>query len=139
MRGRKPIPTGLKLLVGNPGKRRMVHTADMHMGPNLVDKEPPDDVTGKAADAWRWACAQLDRIGMLHKADPALMRAYCFAYDRMYGGRDAGEPRVENAAATCMKGLAAEMGLTIAAQARMGTPAEPEADGLDDFLNKRQG
>src|SRR5947208_16259410 len=79
MRGRKPKPTSLRVLEGNPGKRA------------LNDREPiapagvpdcPDHLDDEAKAEWFRTCATLREMGLLSKADRAALAAYCVAYSR---------------------------------------------------------
>ncbi len=79
MRGRKPKPTHLKLLEGNPGNRplnpgepkpeRHIPTCPAHLCP-----------TAKAE--WKRLAAQLHMLGMLTTLDRAVLAGYCQAYGR---------------------------------------------------------
>ena len=79
MRGRKPKPTLLKTLEGNPGKRP------------LNDREPvppdgipdcPDFLTNEARAEWFRTAKVLKEMQLLTPADRAALAAYCTAYGR---------------------------------------------------------
>lgn len=79
MRGRKPIPTRLKLISGNPGKRPL----------NRHEPKPPSALptcpshlnpTGKAE--WKRLIHALDRLGMITDLDRSALAAYCQAYGK---------------------------------------------------------
>jgi P27 family predicted phage terminase small subunit len=79
MRGRKPTPTHLKLLHGNPGKRRL--------NPNepLPGKNPPtcpSHLCPSAKAEWRRLAAQLTILRILTDLDRAALAGYCQAYGR---------------------------------------------------------
>jgi len=77
MRGRKPKPTALKLLAGNPGKRPL-NRNEPKPGPKAPGCPAWLPVEGKAE--WRRVVPELDRIGMLTKVDRAALSAYCAAW-----------------------------------------------------------
>ena len=52
MRGRKPVPRHLKVLRGNPGKRRLHDAEPMPLG-DLVD--PPEWLTESQKAGWEYA------------------------------------------------------------------------------------
>ena len=79
MRGRKPTPTHLKLLHGNPGKRRLT--------PNepVPDKKPPtcpSHLCPPAKAEWKRLAAQLTMLRILTDLDRAALAGYCQAYGR---------------------------------------------------------
>lgn len=79
MRGRKPVPTVLKLINGNPGKRQLnrnepkpvtaIPTCPAHLSP-----------TGKAE--WKRLARYLHDLGIISELDRAALAAYCQAYGR---------------------------------------------------------
>ena len=78
-RGRKPKPTALKLLEGNPGKRAL-NTSEPK-----PDKKPPRCPVWLEAEAkkeWRRVAKQLEAIGILTEVDMAAFAGYCQAYAR---------------------------------------------------------
>jgi phage terminase small subunit len=79
MRGRKPKPTHLKLLEGNPGRR----------GPNAGEPQPaqrvptcPSHLCPPAKAEWKRLAAQLTVLRILTDLDRAALAAYCQAYGR---------------------------------------------------------
>jgi P27 family predicted phage terminase small subunit len=78
MPGPPPTPTILKLMKGNPGKRRL-HPEPQ---PTIPEKcpEPPPHVTGYAADEWWTVGPGLHRLGLLTRADLPAFSCYCFAF-----------------------------------------------------------
>jgi P27 family predicted phage terminase small subunit len=79
MRGRKPKPTRLKLITGNPGKRPLnarepkpairVPTCPAHLNPS-------------AKAEWKRLARQMHVLGMISELDRAALAAYCQAYGR---------------------------------------------------------
>jgi len=78
MKGRKPIPTHLKLVTGNRGKRALPKNEPK---PKRQISAPPVHLSLRALAAWGRFAAILDRMGVLTEADPvALERAVeCYA------------------------------------------------------------
>ena len=77
--GRKPKPTALKVLTGNPGKRSL-NAAE----PQVVAAipEPPDHLGEIAMDEWRRVACEMHACGILTRLDAAALAAYCNAYAR---------------------------------------------------------
>jgi P27 family predicted phage terminase small subunit len=79
MRGRKPAPTHLKLVRGNPGKRRLNKAEP---APERVMPSPPPELSADARLEWDRVAGELHRIGVLSGIDRAALAAYCQAYGR---------------------------------------------------------
>lgn len=78
-RGRKPKPTAIKILEGNPGKRPL-----NRFEPAYQKKAPPcpawlDD---EAKREWRRLARTMESMGVLTEADMAAFAAYCDAYSK---------------------------------------------------------
>ena len=78
-RGRKPKPTHLKVVQGNPGKRTL-NTDEPQ--PEYTLPDPPDHLNEDARIEWDRTAAQLFRMGILSQADRGTLAAYCQAYGR---------------------------------------------------------
>ncbi|WP_163195579.1 phage terminase small subunit P27 family [Clostridium thermarum] len=78
-RGRKPKPTALKILEGNPGKRPLNEDE-----PKPKKKAPkcPSWLDGEAKKEWRRMSKQLEAMGILTEIDMAAFAGYCQAYAR---------------------------------------------------------
>ena len=79
MRGRKPRPTHLKLVTGNPGKRALNHD-EPQLAAGLP--APPPELSEDAQTEWRRVAARLRKAGMLTTLDRAALAAYCQAFGR---------------------------------------------------------
>jgi P27 family predicted phage terminase small subunit len=152
MRGRRPLPTHLKVLRGNPGQRRLpTHEPQ----PTIPDEIPdaPEFLEAYARDEWRRIARELSRLDLLTVADVNPLAAYCQAYARWRMAEEAlaemkkrdpllsalmirtrngtpmQNPLVGTAAraASDMVRYAAEFGLTPSARARIA--AGPHGDG----------
>ncbi len=78
-KGRKPKPTALKILEGNPGKRQLNNSE-----PTPAKKAPkcPSWLDAEAKKEWRRLTKQLDDLGLLTTVDMAAFAGYCQAYAR---------------------------------------------------------
>ena len=78
-RGRKPKPTAIKLVEGNPGKRPL-NTNE----PKPKSKAPscPKWLEGEAKKEWRRLAKQMEQLGILTEVDRAAFAGYCQAYAR---------------------------------------------------------
>ena len=79
MRGRKPKPTVIKILEGNPGKRAI----------NGAEPKPPrtlptcpEHLSAAAKAEWKRLAKTLNQVGLLTQADRTVMAGYCQCYGR---------------------------------------------------------
>ena len=77
MRGRKPVPTYLKLLRGNPGKRRLNENEPIPAG-DL--QEPPKWMSKSQRAGWRYAIEH-SPSGLLKRLDRSVLVAWVVAED----------------------------------------------------------
>lgn len=157
-RGPKPKPAHLKVIEGNPGKRRIPENEPRPAAGDLPS--PPEFLTEDARAEWGRVSLQLFHLGMLTSIDVASLSAYCQAYGRWVvaeraiaamaekdpfsgglmiktsNGNAIQNPLVgtSNKAASDMVRYAAEFGLTPAARARLAlgpvTPQKSKFEGL---------
>src|SRR3990167_9530086 len=78
--GRKPKPTRLKVLEGNPGKRPL--PAD-EPEPRMLSIECPEMLQGEARVEWERLAPELSALGLLTTVDRAGLVAYCQAWGRL--------------------------------------------------------
>ncbi|MGM9938024.1 MAG: phage terminase small subunit P27 family [Candidatus Ornithomonoglobus sp.] len=78
-RGRKPKPTALKELEGNPGKRQL----NMNE-PKPLAKAPtcPKWLEDEAKKEWKRLAKKMEQLGVLTEVDMAAFAGYCQAYAR---------------------------------------------------------
>ena len=150
MKGRKPKPTTLKLLAGNPGKRRM---NDREPVPPSQIPECPDWLNATARQEWDRMSQILHGMGLLTTADRSALAAYCVAYARWvqaeqqvqkYGtivkSPDKGFPMkspyltVADQALEAMRKLMVEFGLTPSSRSRIKLPDLPGQSEFDQFV-----
>ena len=78
-RGRKPTPTAIKELEGNPGKRKLNENE-----PKPERKAPacPKWLDKDARKEWHRLAKKMEAIGVLTEVDMAAFAAYCQSYAR---------------------------------------------------------
>lgn len=151
MTGPKPIPTAIKKLTGNPGRRP------------LNDREPiapngviacPQYLTGPARAEWFRLRPILDAMGTLKPVDRNILAAYCQAYGRYVEAEKVLKEKgplyrtkndnvitspmlwVSNKAVEQMLKLGAELGIGAATRSRVQVEKEPSLDDqLERILN----
>lgn len=79
MKGRKPVPTNLKLVRGNPGKRPL---NEQEPQPALSTPDCPAHLDKVAQAEWGRISAELAAVGLLTQVDRATLAAYCQAWSR---------------------------------------------------------
>jgi P27 family predicted phage terminase small subunit len=145
-----PVPTKLKLIRGNPGKRAIRPEPEPIVPLELP--EPPDFLNEEAIAEWSRIGEELRRLRLLTVADTKPLAAYCVSYSRwaaaeralkMMAERDPvtkglmvkgslGNPvqnplvKVASNAARDMVRYAAEFGLTPVARARIAAGPGPD-------------
>jgi P27 family predicted phage terminase small subunit len=150
MRGRKPKPTRLKALTGNPGKRPLNPN---ELAPDAEIPECPAELGPLARKEWDRLVAQLGPLRLLTQLDRAALATYCGAYGLWAEATEAiqkfgvmikspqGFPiqspylAIANRQAEIMMRIASEFGFTPASRSRISTPAPQEPslfDGIED-------
>jgi P27 family predicted phage terminase small subunit len=86
VRGRKPKPTHLKVITGNPGKRAL--TSDPIRLPSF-QVDPPDYLDERAKEAWRLVVPPLVEKGLFTKLDQVALATWCAAYGQWRRAMDA--------------------------------------------------
>src|SRR4051812_21548502 len=72
-RGPAPKPTALRVLEGNRAKRPLRREPK----PRLGAPECPKELQGEARAEWQRIVPDLDQIGLLARADRAVLMSYC--------------------------------------------------------------
>ena len=165
MKGRKPTPTSLKLLKGNPGKRAINKREPM---PTAGGVGCPTWLSKEAKAEWRRVSAELDKLGLLTKVDRAALATYCESWstfvkaqalieryglvymreeerftnddgDTVIVVRPAKIPAVAIAkdAAATIRAFCTEFGLTPSSRSRMTVP-DVDDDDLDAMKQRRR-
>lgn len=153
MAGRKPIPTNLKLLRGNPGKRPLNQNE-----PTPAPKIPraPEHLSDEAKREWRRMARTLFDLGLLTEIDRAALAAYCTAWGRWveaennlkkYGtvmlSPDKGWPvqspylSIANRAMEQMQKFMVEFGMTPSSRSKVSaSKAEQSSDPFSEWMNR---
>lgn len=162
--GRRPLPTAVKKLRGNPGKRPLNKNE-----PAAPARDPvmPKGLSAAAAREWKAILPELRQLGVLSTIDGKALAAYCHAYARwmeaerevkrlgivveepiMHFDRETGESELDgyrykkNPAVTIsetamkiMKSFLVEFGMTPSSRSRVHIEKPAaEADPLEQFL-----
>ena len=149
MRGRKPKPTNLKELAGNPGHRPLNQDEPK---PQTVMMQAPrflDDVANKE---WRRISRELYPLGLLTKIDRSALAAYCQAYSRWIQASEEIEGKsltlktengyeypnpllaIINNALEVMRKFGVEFGMTPSSRSRLKVEPPEAPDDLDKLL-----
>lgn len=150
MRGRKPTPTHLKLLAGNPGKRPLNGREPV---PPVVIPECPEWLDAVAKEEWNRMSVILAEMGLLTAADRSALAAYCVAYARWVQAEqlvqkfgpivkspEKGFPMkspyltVADQALESMRKLMVEFGLTPSSRSRIKVPDGLGQSEFDQFV-----
>ncbi len=79
MAGRKPKPTAVKKLEGNPGKRKL-NTKELVPAKGMP--ACPDWLMPEAKKKWERLAKLMNQMGVLTEVDMAAFAAYCQSYAR---------------------------------------------------------
>jgi P27 family predicted phage terminase small subunit len=151
MRGRKPKPTLLKVLDGNPGKRPL---NDSEPVAPAGDPECPDWLDDEAKAEWHRIIPDLREMGLLSRADRPALAAYCTAWSRWVHAEEqvrkfgpiVKSPEkqfpmkspylcVADQALEIMRKMMVEFGLTPSSRSRIRVPdGGRQGDEFDHFL-----
>ena len=146
MRGRRPKPTRLKVLTGNPGKRPLNMDEPQ---PEIAIPDCPPELGAVAQREWHRLAGDLAKLRLLTNLDRAALAAYCNAYSLWVESLDgiqkhgamvkspSGYPiqspyiAIANRQAEIMMRIASEFGFTPASRSRIATPSATEPSLLD--------
>jgi len=148
--GRKPTPTNLKLLRGNPGRRPM-NAAE----PEADSSEPscPSWLDKEAKAEWKRVVASLRGMRLLSKTDRAALAGFCQQWSLFVKTSKLLSDLKELASMQEAKRVASinsdayknytriccEFGLTPSARTRLTAPQKPKADKFSDFMTRKSG
>lgn len=153
--GRKPTPTALKQLRGNPGKRPLNENEPK---PRAVLPRCPAHLSAEARAEWRRMAGKLYQLGLLTELDSSALALYCQAFGRWVQAEGklkefglliktpndypAQSPylSIANKCIEQMKGLLGEFGMTPSSRSRIVVPPLPEEDDpFDAWLRRGRG
>jgi P27 family predicted phage terminase small subunit len=154
MRGRRPVPTRIKVLTGNPGKRPL-NEHEPRPEPQIPDCPP--QLGPLAREEWNRLTTELASLGMITALDRSALATYCNAYGlwaeateaiQKYGtmvksptGYPIQSPYVSiaNRQAEIMMRIACEFGFTPASRSRISAPADDSSQAtLFDLVPKSE-
>lgn len=154
MRGRKPRPSELRLLEGNPGHRPVPQPVVIAGRPVPGElEEPPEHLPDDAKDFWRVTVPRLVSAGIVDRVDIPALIALATQYDVMVKARrviaqkglfargSTGQivehpaVKIERNAAKAFQSLSEQFGITPVARVRLGK-AELERQSLDQALKE---
>ena len=78
-KGRKPKPTHLRLLTGNPSGRKLNKNEPKY---SKIEVEPPEHLDNAAKAEWGRVYGEMAAQGMITVVDRAALSAYCVSYSR---------------------------------------------------------
>ena len=158
--GRKPKPTHLKLITGNPGKRRLPTD---EIQPAVAFPMPPAHLCDDAKVEWGRIGGELYALQLLTNVDSAVLAAYCQSYAvwkqateaintmaksdqltrglmiKTTNGNAIQNPLVgtANKAAADMVRYAAEFGMTPSARTRLTGGVQPKRSKFDGLIGAK--
>jgi len=148
MAGRKPKPTAVKKLEGNPGKRKLNTREPM---PDKGMPDCPKWLLPDAKEEWNRLCEKLNQMGVLTDIDRAAFAAYCQSYARWKEAQEhinsegatyeteKGMQRPNPYVAICnteqrlMMSAASEFGLTPSARSRIMAASSLNKNDVDEM------
>ena len=152
--GRKPKPSNLKIMAGNPGHRAINQNEPI---PDPGIPECPPDLTDAAKDEWAYIAPELEKMGVLTRADRAALVCYCESYAQLQEARillyknngaivvtDTGfvmqHPAVGmmNSAKNQIRAFAEQFGLTPSARTRISIEKPRETSAIDRFITPKK-
>jgi P27 family predicted phage terminase small subunit len=146
MRGRRPKPTRLKVLAGNPGKRPL-NAHEPEPAPAVPDC--PSELGPVAQREWERLAGELGKLRIITHLDRGALASYCGAYAlwaeameqiQKYGSMvksPSGYPQqspylaIANRQAEIMMRIASEFGFTPASRSRISAPSSVEPTLFD--------
>lgn len=129
-RGRKPKPTNLKLVTGNPGKRELPEDEVDPGG----EPTPPESVMKEdhVLAIWDQYAPMLTELGVLTQADSHTFSVWCHLaaeFEKYPNGMSASK-------ISQMRALASEFGLNPSSRARLPVRKPTTKDPAEEFFTK---
>jgi P27 family predicted phage terminase small subunit len=152
-RGRKPKPTEVKKLEGNPGKRALNHKEPK---PEIGIPECPPHLKNAARKEWARVTRELIKLKILTLVDRAALVAYCQAWEDYVNACKELEKEgaviisdkggayqnpwvsIKNSAMDRMVRISSEFGMTPSSRTRIKVEAPDEDDAMAKFLSGRK-
>src|SRR6266540_347963 len=149
MQGRKPKPTALKVLEGNPGKRALNHAEPR---PKAIAPRAPGHLSDEEKAKWKAVVRELHPLGLVTRIDVDALAMYCVIYARWVKAekmvREKGEIiktadgniiqnpylSIANRALEQLNKLGAEFGMTPSSRSRVKTDLMDPDQELEQML-----
>lgn len=149
MQGRKPKPTAVKILEGNPGKRALNHAEPK---PRVVLPRPPEHLSEDEKTKWKMTVKELYPLGLITTIDKDALAMYCVIFVRWLKAekmvREKGEIiktaagniiqnpylSIANRALDQLNKLGAEFGMTPSSRSRVRTDLQDPDQELERML-----
>ena len=149
--GRKPKPTALKILEGNPGFRKLNENEPK---PLPIIPNCPEWLTGNAKEVWGILAPILERMGVLTEADEIALAAICSLYARYKdleriidekgyteqntrsGLKAIPEFAMSRDCLKLLKSFMTEFGLTPSSRTRISIGESTQDDPLEEFFRE---
>ena len=151
MRGRKPKPTALKILQGNPGKRAL-----NKFEPEVPQEMPecPDWIGKRAKKYWIQYAEELNKSGLLSRVDGSAFGAFCNALGMLEAANkdidrrghlinDVMKGKIKNPSVgiakdawAAIKAFSVEFGLTPSSRSRVVVIQPKKDNPLQQFMTK---
>ena len=153
MRGRRPKPTRMKALTGNPGKRPL---NPHEPRPEPTAPECPAELSAVARQEWERLTAELTKLNLITHLDRGALATYCAAYAlwaeamvqiQKYGtmvkppsGYPMQSPYIglANRQAELMMRISSEFGFTPASRSRISAPPPDQLPLLELVADEYQ-
>ena len=151
MRGRRPIPTSLKVMNGNPGKRPLNENEPQ---PKTERPSCPPELSKLARKEWKRILPMLEELRIVAQIDRSALAAYCQSFARWIeaeekitetslviktkSGNVIENPyySIAKRERELMHKFLVEFGMTPAARSRINLPAPRPPSKLDRFFKK---
>jgi len=149
MQGRKPKPTAVKLLSGNPGKRAINHSEPR---PKIELPPAPEHLGDDEKSKWMAVVKELHPLGLVTTVDKDALAMYCVIYVRWMKAermvREKGEIiktaagniiqnpylAIANRALDQLNKLGAEFGMTPSSRSRVKVDLPTPESELEEML-----
>lgn len=149
MAGRRPKPTALKKLAGNPGKRPLNNAEPKYP---LINTRPPRFLDLEARRIWRKMLGELSAAGVLTQVDEAMLAVFCQTWSTYVSAvkrlHEEGDiivtekgsaykhplVMIRDTAADQLRKFAVEFGLTPSSRSRIKVEKVDEVDELERAL-----
>ena len=156
MKGRKPTPTNLKVLSGNPGKRPLPNNEPK---PEPIAPDCPEWLHEDAKTEWQRIAPQLERLGLLTQIDMTILAGYCESWAQYKKAiefihkhgeafpikdengkikylQQVPQVSIANKALANVKAIAAEFGMTPSSRGRIQVPGLEDEDEMEQLLSR---